>query len=69
MEAQSRPDRVTIQIGNRQLPRSGFFTGETAQGLLLLANRFLNLIVSGEAEKLQAELPKRGLRRLAPGSH
>ncbi len=60
--ALTRPDRVKLRIGERQLASPGFFDGDSAQQFLLMGGRFLDLISSGQATVLQEE-PK-GIKKL-----
>jgi hypothetical protein len=64
---ESRPDRVMLQIGERQLPGRHIIYGEDAQRLLLVAHRFLHLLSSGEAtERLAFAASSRESARALP---
>lgn len=47
----SRPDRLIMQIGERQLPGTNFFIRESAQRLVMVASKFMWLLGSGEADE------------------
>lgn len=49
---QSRPDRVSVRIGERQIPDEVSFRTADAQRLLLVAHNFLRILGSGEATTL-----------------
>jgi hypothetical protein len=63
-ETINRPDRVKVQIGERQLPGYHGFTGSDAQRLLFVTSRFLTLLSSGEAAGLIAPSEDTRPRRL-----
>ncbi len=45
----TRPDRLQVQVGERQLPGHHVFAGEDAQRLVVVAHRFVQLLSSGQA--------------------
>lgn len=67
-----RPDKITVEVGERQLPKSSYFDAEEAQQLLVVAAKFIEIVGSGHAAELaassQALSNRRGIRRLIRGS-
>ena len=44
-----RPDRIMVKVGDRQLPYGSSFSAETAQYLISVGKKFIEIIASGEA--------------------
>lgn len=60
--ARTRPDRISVWIGEGELPHHHVFQTEDAQGLLIVAQKFVDILRSGQAAELTT--PPRGARRL-----
>ncbi len=63
-----RPDRIIVNVGERQLPYGNQFSSEEAQLLIGVGKRFIEIIASGEAANLQSDVAiptkTQGLKRL-----
>lgn len=69
-ESLSRPDRIRLEVGDRQLPTPSYFGEEEAQGLLMVAARFLRILSRRDEVRELTDRPATGglLRRLTRGS-
>lgn len=68
-ESLARPDRIQLKVGDRQLPSPNYFREEVAQGFLLMAARFVDIVAKGEiAQTTQLDGRRRWWGRLALGS-
>jgi hypothetical protein len=63
----TRPDKLYVHIGERQLPDPKLFAYGDAQRLLLVARRFVGLLASGEGAELVPTRP--GMGRRWPSIH
>ena len=63
-----RPDRIMVNVGDRQLPYGSNFSSEVAQHLIGVGKRFIEIIASGEAANLPSSSPilskQQSIRRL-----
>lgn len=67
LEAQVRPDRVSVVVGDRQLPSGESLFNEPAQRLLIVISNFLRILGNGEAAELQPPPQSRSRLRRALG--